>query len=181
MDVRWMLWALPLMTLGATPERPRPQPEPQPVKLSYKEPGCDPVKELKCVCVGTVGSAESSLVEIGLDPSQLPTTGAPCIQGDFDKDGEPDYAFPGKDYASCNGSAPVRVIFTRRGQVREVQALPRNVSCFQLYPPRSKPGRYGEPATKRQGLVDWGEGNATWVFLFDGKKWHATSHASEEG
>jgi hypothetical protein len=37
------------------------------------------------------------------------------------------------------------------------------------------------PATARQGLVDWGEGNATWVYLFEGKEWHATSHRSEEG
>ncbi|MDY7226287.1 hypothetical protein [Hyalangium rubrum] len=150
------------------------------MKFSYKESGCDPVKDRECLCVGNPGTAATALAEIGVDQSLLPTSGSPCIKGDFDKDGEPDYAFPGKGF-SCNQSVPVRVIFTRGGQVREVGALPREVSCLQLYPPRRKPGPYGVPATKRQGLVDWGEGNATWVYLFDGKKWHATSYPSEEG
>lgn len=180
-DVRWMwLGMLPLVALGGTPEAPRSEPEPQQVKFSYKESGCDPVKSWQCACVGTPGTAAAALEEIGLEQSLLQTSGAPCVKGDFDQDGEPDYAFPGKGY-SCNQSVPVRVIFTRGGQVREVQALPRDVSCLQLYPPRRKPGRFGVPATARQGLVDWGEGNATWVYLFKGNEWRATSHRSEEG
>lgn len=185
MDVRWMwLGLLPLVALGGAPEKARTEPKaeskPPPVKFTYKESGCDAVKERQCVCVGDPGTAAAALEEIGLPQSEIQTNGVPCIKGDFDKDGEPDYAFPGKGF-SCNRSVPVRVIFTRGGQVREVQALPREVSCLQLYPPRRKPGRYGVPATARQGLVDWGEGNATWVYLFDGKEWHATSHRSEEG
>ena len=180
-DVRWMwLCLLPLVALGGTEETPRTEPKQPQVKFTYKESGCNPVKELKCLCVGDPGPVAAALEEIGLERSVVQTSGSPCIKGDFDQDGEPDYAFPGKGF-SCNGSVPVRVIFTRGGQVREVQALPRQVSCLQLYPPRRKPGPYGVPATARQGLVDWGEGNATWVYLFDGKKWHATSHPSEEG
>ncbi|WP_223632884.1 hypothetical protein [Corallococcus sp. EGB] len=71
------------------------------------------------------------------------------------------------------------VLFTRSGKVREVLALPREVRCLQLYPPRSKPGPYGEPKTARQGLVDWGEGNATRVYLFNARKWRMSSHFPE--
>lgn len=186
MGMRWMLgWALPLVTLGASapPSTPGATPStpetPQRVALAYQKPDCDPEKELKCMCVGSVGSAAAALKEVGVDAEVVRTSGAPCIRGDFDHDGEPDYAFPGADYASCNGSAPVRVIFTKGGFVREVQELPRRMSCFQLYRPHKKPGRNGVPATKRDALVDWGEGNSTWLFLYDGKKWRASDYASE--
>ncbi|WP_095975621.1 hypothetical protein [Melittangium boletus] len=179
MKMRWMwVWALSLAALGHADASPSGEPDAQRVVLAYAEPECSPEKNWKCLCVGTPGTATSQLEEIGVDLNVLKTSGWPCVKGDFDQDGQPDYAFPGKDY-SCNQSVPVRVIFTRGGRVREVGALPREVSCLQLYGPRSKPGRYGVPKTARQGLVDWGEGNATWVYLFNGKKWRATSHLSE--
>ncbi|WP_163995646.1 hypothetical protein [Pyxidicoccus caerfyrddinensis] len=196
-----MSWSIPLVALGfsaaastpteappvastqAAPGQRAPAPStpeaPQPVALAYQPKDCDPEKALRCTCVGSVGSAEAALKEIGLDAQTLRTSGAPCIQGDFDRDGNPDYAFPGASYGACNGAAPVRVIFTKKGLVREVQSLPREMSCFQLYRPNKKPGRDGVPATKRDALVDWGEGNATWFYRHDGKRWLATSHASE--
>ncbi|WP_241759535.1 hypothetical protein [Pyxidicoccus parkwayensis] len=198
MGMRWMLsWSLPLVALGfsaaaSTPtEAPKAPPAAstqaapsqkaqQPVALTYEPKDCDPVKELKCLCVGSVGSAEAALKEIGLDPEVIRTSGAPCIQGDFDRDGNPDYAFPGAGYRMCNGAAPVRVIFTKKGLVREVQALPREMSCFNLYRPNKKPGRDGVPPTKKDSLVDWGEGNATWLYRFDGKRWLATQCDSED-
>jgi hypothetical protein len=192
MGMRWMVsWTLPLMALGfsaaaATPsEAPKATPAastpeaPRPVALAYQPASCDPVKELRCMCVGSVGSAEAALKEIGLDAQVIRTSGVPCIQGDFDRDGNPDYAFLGPGYSPCNGAAPVRIVFTKKGLVREVQSLPREMSCFQLYRPNKKTGRDGVPATKRDALVDWGEGNATWFYRYDGKRWLATSHASE--
>ncbi|XXF78018.1 hypothetical protein P2318_33970 [Myxococcaceae bacterium GXIMD 01537] len=183
-------WTLSLVALGCTvaaadPVETRKEPaksaQAAPVALKLQKPDCDPVKELRCVCVGTVGSAGPALREVGLDPEVVRTSGAPCIPGDFDKDGQPDYAFPGAEYAACNGSAPARVIFTRDGAVREVQQLPRRVSCFQLYRPNKKPGMHGVPPTDRDALVDWGEGNNTWFYVYDGKTktWKATTHASE--
>lgn len=174
---RWT-WALALAALGVAEAEPPGEPDGQRVVLAYAEPACSPETSRECLCVGTPGTAASRLEEIGVDLNALKTSGWPCIQGDFDKDGQPDYAFPGKGF-SCNQPVPVRVLFTRDGKVREVQALPREVSCLQLYPPRSKPGRHGVPKTTRQGLVDWGEGNATWVYLYNGKKWSATRHKSE--
>ncbi|NMO18595.1 hypothetical protein HPC49_29775 [Pyxidicoccus fallax] len=150
---------------------------PRTVSLAY-QPGCDPVTEWKCLCVGSVGSAAEALREVGIDAQAVRTSGTPCIQGDFDRDGEPDYALQGAGY-SCNQSVPVRVLFTKGGLVREVQALPREVSCLQLYRPSKKRGRHGVPATNRDALVDWGEGNATWFYRYDGKRWQATSHRSE--
>ncbi|MCP3065591.1 hypothetical protein LXT21_43180 [Myxococcus sp. K38C18041901] len=190
MGVRWMLgWTLPLVALGyaeassqavvtpSTQGAPAPEASRR-VELSYQDPSCNPVEARQCLCVGSVGSAESTLRELGLDAQVLRTSGVPCIRGDFDKDGAPDYAFPGKGF-SCNGSVPVRILFTRKGLVREVQSLPREVSCLQLYLPNKKPGLHGVPATSRDALVDWGEGNATWFYRFDGKRWTATSHLSE--
>jgi hypothetical protein len=179
MRMRWMLsWTLSLAALGCAGAPTRGKPEGQRVELADAEPGCDPEKSTKCLCVGSAGEATAQLLEVGVDPNVLRTSGWPCVRGDFDQDGEPDYAFPGEGY-SCNQSVPVRVLFTRGGRVREVRALPREVSCLQLYGPRSEPGPYGEPTTARQGLVDWGEGNATWIYLFDGKDWLATSRPSE--
>ncbi len=183
MGTRWMLsWALPLMALGyaEASSTPAAAEAPKPVALKYQTPGCDAAKERQCLCVGSVGSekAEAALREVGLDAEALRTSGAPCIQGDFDRDGEPDYAFPGAGF-SCNQSVPVRILFTRKGLVREVQALPRAVSCLQLYRPNKKRGMHGVPATSRDALVDWGEGNATWFYRYDGKSWKATSYPSE--
>lgn len=185
MGIRWFLsWTLPLMALAgpeapsapaATPSAPE---APQRVALAYQTPGCDPAREQQCLCVGSVGSAEAALREVGIDAQVVRTSGAPCIQGDFDRDGEPDYAFPGAGF-SCNQAVPVRILFTRAGLVREVQALPREVSCLQLYRPNKKRGQHGVPATNRDALVDWGEGNATWFYRLDGKSWKATSHKSE--
>lgn len=179
MKMCWM-WAsvLSLSALGYAEASPPTEQDGQRVTFTYADTACSAEKSWKCLCLGTPGTAAPQLEEIGVELSALKTGGWPCVQGDFDKDGQPDYAFPGKGY-SCNQSVPVRVLFTRDGRVREVMALPREVSCLQLYGIRSKPGPDGAPKTNRQGLVDWGEGNATWVYLFNGKKWRASSHRSE--
>ncbi|RKG73431.1 hypothetical protein [Corallococcus terminator] len=178
----WMRWmgplALSLVSLGCAGASTRPEPEGSRVVLASVDPACSPEKSTQCLCVGTPGAAAPRLEEIGVDLNALKTGGVPCVQGDFDQGGQPDYAFPGKGY-SCNQPVPVRVLFTKDGQVRDVLALSREVSCLQLYAPRSTPGPQGEPATERQGLVDWGEGNATWVYLLDGKQWATTTHPSE--
>ncbi|MHA7631604.1 hypothetical protein [Corallococcus sp. M7] len=171
-------WALSLAAFGYAQASPPAKADGERVAVSPADPACSPVESWKCLCVGTPGKATAELEQIGVDLNALKTDGVPCVQGDFDKDGQPDYAFPGKGY-SCNGSVPVRVVFTKDGKVREVVALPREVSCLQLYDIRSKPGPHGVPKTARQGLVDWGEGNATWVYLFNGKKWRASRHLSE--
>ncbi|RKH89954.1 hypothetical protein D7Y21_08370 [Corallococcus sp. AB045] len=171
-------WALSLAAVGWAEASPPAKPDSERVAIAPVDPACSPVENWRCLCVGTPGTATAQLAEIGVDLNALKTDGWPCVQGDFDKDGQPDYAFPGKGY-SCNGAVPVRVLFTKDGKVREVLALPREVSCLQLYGIRSKPGPHGEPKTARQGLVDWGEGNATWVYLFNGKKWRASRHLSE--
>ncbi|MGE6759945.1 hypothetical protein ACQKGO_18165 [Corallococcus interemptor] len=171
-------WALSLAAFGVAEGSPPEKTDGERVQLSLVDPACSVEKSWNCLCKGTPGTATAQLEEIGVDLNVLKTDGWACVQGDFDKDGQPDYAFPGKGY-SCNGSVPVRVLFTKDGKVREVSALPREVSCLQLYGIRSKPGPYGVPRTARQGLVDWGEGNATWVYLFNGKKWRASSHFSE--
>ncbi|WP_233602426.1 hypothetical protein [Corallococcus sp. CA047B] len=167
-----------LAALGIAEAAPPDAPDEQRVAITLADPACSTEKSTQCLCVGTPGTAAPQLGEIGVDLNALKTGGVPCVPGDFDKDGQPDYAFPGKDY-SCNQSVPVRVVFTKNGKVREVLALPRDVSCLQLYAPRPRKGPHGEPKTARQGLVDWGEGNATWVYLFNGKKWAATTHPSE--
>ncbi|WP_242588637.1 hypothetical protein [Corallococcus macrosporus] len=171
-------WILSLAAVGLAEASPPEKPDSERVALTSVDPACSAEKSTRCLCVGTPGTATAQLEEIGVDLGALKTAGWPCVQGDFDKDGQPDYAFPGKGY-SCNGSVPVRVLFTKDGKVREVLALPREVSCLQLYGIRSKPGPQGVPRTARQGLVDWGEGNATWVYLFNGKAWRASRHLSE--
>ncbi|MFY2558331.1 hypothetical protein ACN469_11925 [Corallococcus terminator] len=138
------------------------------VAIVLVDAGCDTVTNTRCLCVGTVGDAAPRLEALGVDLEVLREDGWPCVQGDFDQDGEQDFAFPGEGY-SCNQSVSVGVLFTRGGQVRDVQSLPRELSCLQLYAPEGA----------RQGLVDWGEGNATWFYQFDGQRWLATSQLSE--
>lgn len=144
----------------------------QRVAVALVDAGCDTETNFRCLCKGTVGDAAPHLEEVGVDLEVLSESGWPCVPGDFDQDGEQDYAFPGAGY-SCNRSVPVRVLFTGGGSVREVQTLPRKLSCLQRYVSNDASLPPG------QGLVDWGEGNATWIYRFDGKGWLATSHLSE--
>lgn len=171
----WVGAVVMLGALGCAKTLPANESGRTSVSLAAVDASCDPEESWKCECVGTVDGAAASLEEIGVDLVALKTVGWPCVRGDFDQDGEPDYAFPGKGY-SCNGAVPVRVLFTKGGTVRDVSTLPRQVSCLQRYGVRSEPGPNGTPPTTRQGLVDWGEGNATWVYLFDGKIWAASSY-----
>ncbi len=160
------------MAVGCAEAPLRDDTTPPSVSIALVEGGCDPETNFRCLCVGNVGDAAPHLQEIGVDLDALQENGWPCVPGDFDQDGEQDYAFPGEGY-SCNGPVPVRVLFTRGGHLREVQTLPRKLSCLQRYVSNDASLPPG------QGLVDWGEGNATWLYRFDGKGWLATSHLSE--
>ena len=150
----------------------RGEPPPLRVEVALVDAGCDTETNFRCLCKGTVGDAAPHLEEVGVDLDALSESGWPCVPGDFDQDGEQDYAFPGAGY-SCNQAVPVRVLFTRDGSLREVQTLPRKLSCLQRYLSNDASLPSG------QGLVDWGEGNATWIYRFDGKDWLTTSHLSE--
>ncbi|NTX39811.1 hypothetical protein [Myxococcus sp. CA033] len=164
------IWASVLSVAVGCAEAPlRGEETPSRVEIALADEGCDTETSTRCLCVGTVGDAAPRLEEVGVDLDVLRKDGWPCVRGDFDQDGAPDYAFPGEGY-SCNQSVPVRVLFTRGGHVREVLALPREVSCLQRYVPMGS----------SQGLVDRGEGNATWFYQFDGKGWLVTSQRSEE-
>lgn|GEM_PF-3214169 len=168
------IWASVLSVAVGCAEAPlRGEVTPSHVAISLGDERCDSETNPRCLCVGTVGDAGPLLEEVGVDLDVLRKDGWPCVRGDFDQDGEKDYAFPGEGY-SCNASVPVRVLFTQGGRMRDVQPLPREVSCLQLHLPKDG------PTGARQGLVDWGEGNATWFYRFDGTRWLATSQRSEE-
>jgi hypothetical protein len=55
-----------------------------------------------------------------------------------------------------------------------------HIHCLNFYGLRKAPGTFGEAATEREGRVQWGAGGDTDVYLYDGKKFVETIHASEE-
>ncbi|MCE9670734.1 hypothetical protein LY474_23275 [Myxococcus stipitatus] len=145
---KWRWSRVGIMVAGFWVCGSAPPPGGAKVSLTYANASCNPEKSWSCLCVGSPGDASAPLQEIGVDLEALKKEGWPCVKGDFDRDGQADFAFPGKDY-SCNGGVPVRVLFTRNGEVRDVSALPREVSCLQLYGIRSRKGPHGTPPTKR--------------------------------
>ncbi len=146
-----------------------------PVELRLSDPDCDPARKA-CTCEGTV-PASAGLATIGRSAEGL-RSGVPCVPGDFDGNGTTDYAIPGTGY-DCIRPVDVRVLFTRRGGglARAVDLGP--IACIHLYLAREEVGEFGEPVSDRDGLVQWGEGGDTDVYLWDEDRFVRRSYASD--
>lgn len=103
----------------------------------------------------------------------------PCIAGDFDADGDDDYAFPGAGY-DCIRRVPVRVVILEDAAVRDTATLD-GVTCLYRYPASPEVGEFGEPASDRDGLMEPGEGGDTDIYLYeDGRFVHRTYPSDRE-
>jgi antitoxin component YwqK of YwqJK toxin-antitoxin module len=104
---------------------------------------------------------------------KLSTTNG-CITLDLDGNGHADYVM--KD-----PSRPDRCkIYMMRGNM-VLQEMMLLEPTLELYTARFQEGQFGEPITPRDGLVAWGKGSNTRVYLydFDRKIFFKSEHASD--
>jgi hypothetical protein len=68
-----------------------------------------------------------------------------------------------------------------KGLANVILVTPKHsIFTFEIYPPTKKKGRFGEPATKNPGLVEWGEGDATTIWIYKDGKFESSDYASED-
>lgn len=111
----------------------------------------------------------TSISDIGLSEKQL-QVGQSCIWGDFDGNGSIDIAIWGALTESPGyvGTRIFKVLFFEEGQIIKSQIIENtNKDTLLLYPKTNKIGEFGEPTTKLDGLVQWGEGDLTYIYLYD--------------
>ena len=66
---------------------------------------------------------------------------------------------------SAQSSGETQVIFTCRDRI--IKEIFITEPMLEVYSARSREGQFGEPATPRDGLVAWGKGKQTRVYLYD--------------
>lgn len=100
--------------------------------------------------------------------------GAACAHGDFDGNGTEDVAINVQD-SEASFSA---VYLLDPSKILAYHRLPGSLWLYRS----DEPGLFGEPATKTDGLVEWGEGGTTRVYLYDpaAKSFKKSEHASED-
>ena len=136
-----------------------------------------------CLCRGKLGE-KVELAKMAELRSRL-SKGVACLASDFDGNGFLDFALLRQGWnedSNAIGTTDVIVLmYGPDGWIRSV-ALPRRVSIFSfgLYRARGEAGRFGEPASETDGLVDWGEGGSTLVFLYKRGLFEVSAHASED-
>lgn len=156
---RWWSWATVAAVACGSPE-------------STAEFSTEPVN------TGVVGAPEESLLlcrgelagvglaEAGLDASEL-ANGVRCVAADFDGNGSRDFVLYG-DSLPENRARVFLAAFTDGDRVtRHFVFSHPGVADLVRYAPTGEEGPFGEPASAMPGLVQWGEGGSTFVFLFD--------------
>lgn len=105
--------------------------------------------------------------------------GVRCIRADFDNNGSYDFVFfgPFDDKAFWKaepGEARFQyeplfmVIFFEKDKILKSQILKNHgKDHIALYGPTAKEGEFGEPPTDKPGLVQYGEGGDTYIYLYD--------------
>ena len=110
--------------------------------------------------------------------------GIACLSADFDGNGLSDYALLSDSWAddkSATETSDVLVVLAQPdGLARTIQLGGVSLPSFGLYPARKRAGHFGEPATSTPGLVSWGEGGSTLIWLFSGGAMTVSEHRSED-
>ncbi len=134
------------------------------------------------------------LKDIGLSEHDIEADSVGCIMADFDGNGYYDFAFWGKfDAEAFWGAEPdsnaryelerrFKVIFFEKDRIISTQIIRNHArDHLLLYGPTDKEGEFGEPKTDLPGLVQWGEGGTTYIYLYDPKtrQLERSSYASE--
>ncbi|MBI3296799.1 MAG: hypothetical protein HYZ75_01450 [Elusimicrobia bacterium] len=122
-------------------------------------------------CTGTLNDPKGALAKLGIKAAAL-AEGVRCVAGDFDGNGTLDFALTcpywDKGTSACRDIAVV--FFSADGAQRtETFKHPRRPELF-LYRPGSERRPRGEPASRFDALVDWGEGAMNMFYIHDPKK-----------
>lgn len=104
------------------------------------------------------------LTEIGILDTDL-IRGIRCIVGDFDGNGYVDFAFQGRTTSNNTAVPAFKVLLYLQETIIFTEVI-QGADVF-LYPATDQVGEFGEPMTKTDGLVIWGEGGNTIVYLFN--------------
>ena len=97
-----------------------------------------------------------------------------ALKADIDGNGYLDLVVP-----SSQSKGETQVLFTCRDKIIKEVIIPEPM--LEVYSARSREGQFGEPATPRDGLVVWGKGKQTRVYLydFDKEEFDKTSYQSD--
>jgi hypothetical protein len=127
------------------------------------------LKQPRNVCSGSINDS-TILDKIGLKEADL-KKGVECVVGDFDGNGCLDFALYGRiihEPPVIDHPEALGVIFFQGSNIIKTQALKdQHFSAPELYPAKTKKGPFGEPISKTPGIVEWGEGGATVICLYN--------------
>jgi hypothetical protein len=111
--------------------------------------------------------------------------GIQCARGDYDGNGYLDFVLFSpieivKQTIYRKAGFTV-VFFGKDGIAGSHHITDRTLTQLETYGAGGGPGEFGEPSTKVDGLVEWGEGGSTRLLLFDNEKkaFVQTEYASE--
>jgi len=127
------------------------------------------LKQIRNVCSGILNDA-AILNKIGITEADL-KKGVDCVVGDFDGNGYLDFAVYGRiihEPPVIDHPEALGVIFFQGSNILKTQVLKdKHFSAPELYPATTKKGPFGEPVSKTTGIVEWGEGGATVICLYN--------------
>lgn len=104
------------------------------------------------------------LSDIGISDTDL-IRGIRCVAGDFDGNGYVDFGFQGRTTFNNMEVPAFKVLLYFQDTVIFSEVI--QGSDVFLYPATDQIGEFGEPMTKTDGLVIWGEGGSTIIYLFE--------------
>ena len=116
------------------------------------------------------------LLEKIKQPDTMLEDGIPCTIGDFDGNGYLDFVLWGTEYGpmgkNYHGSARsfMVILYDKNKIVNTFYIGDQHGDKIELYKPTRKKGKSGAPPTFRDGLIQWGEGGANHLFVYDTKK-----------
>jgi hypothetical protein len=107
--------------------------------------------------------------------------GIACLSADFDGNGLIDYVLLSNSWIDGTETSDVLVVLAQTdGLARTIHLRGVSLFSFELYPARKRAGHFGEPVTSTPGLVSWGEGGSTVIWLFSGGAMTVSEHRSED-
>lgn len=149
--------------------------------VHYQEAASSSVYEQRR-CLGALTTGLDELASMGITNAHF-EQGWACVLADLDGNGFVDLAIPGPRFQTVVDGVIqtdiVRVLLFKKGGLFQVSDLPRPLSDLLIYSRREKQGEFGEPASARDGLVQWGEGGKTFVFLFEAGEFRMSEVSSE--
>jgi len=120
------------------------------------------------------------LQQIGLE-RDTSKSGSPCIVEDLDANGSYDFVFVGPFdrealFATDDSrrretlSPKILILFFQNEKTIQHQFITNHgYDHIDVYGPRDNQGEFGEPKTKIPGLIQYGEGGTTTIYLYDAK------------